>query len=74
MNVNTMTIGEIAKVEELSGQSVTVMADDAQPKAKLMMAIAFVLLKRDNPKVKLAEVEAMTLDQINEVISFNEQV
>jgi hypothetical protein len=46
---DSLTVGEIEEIEELSGQSVGVLSQDSIPKGKVLRAIAFVIARRDDP-------------------------
>ena len=65
---NALTGGEMAQIEELSGQSMTAMADPDLPKARLLMAMAYVWSRRSNPALTFNEVEAWTVAEIAAVI------
>ncbi len=62
--IKRLTIGEVAAVEEISGVSLTSMADPASPKARVMIALVYTLEKRHNPQVKLNHIQQMTLEQL----------
>lgn len=68
MNIKNLTIGEIATVEKISGVSLTQIKDPAAPKARLMIAVAYVTRKRAEPKTKLADIEAMTMAEITAIV------
>lgn len=68
MNVQTLTMGELAKVEEISGVSINQMGDPETPKARMMIAIAFLTKKREDPSVKLSDIEALTLTDLQALI------
>lgn len=68
MNIKNLTIGEIATVEKISGISLTQIKDKSAPKARLMIAIAYVTKRRQEPKTKLVDVEDMTMDEISAIL------
>ncbi|MFC8733570.1 hypothetical protein ACFT5B_14165 [Luteimicrobium sp. NPDC057192] len=45
-DVKKLTLGEVAKIEELSGQPITAIGEDEAPKGKTMAAVAFVVKRR----------------------------
>ena len=47
----SLTIGEMAKIEELSGLSVAQFDDNDKPRGLFMAAMAFVVKKREEPKL-----------------------
>ena len=68
MNIKNLTIGEIATVEKISGISLTQIKDKSAPKARLMIAVAYVTRKRQDPKTKLVEIEAITMEEISAIL------
>lgn len=69
MDIQTLTLGEVSKIEEISGLPLSAMADEDKPKGKQMAAIAFVLMKRTNPAFTLKEAEAMTFAEVTALMS-----
>jgi hypothetical protein len=69
IDISRLTIGEAARVEEISGQSITDIADPAKPKARVMIGVAYVMRKRDDPKVKVSDIENLTLDELHTILS-----
>lgn len=49
LDVESLTLGEVAKIEELSGQSITVIGDDERPKGLMMAALLFITKRREDP-------------------------
>ena len=79
INIDRMTIGEIAKIEELSGQSISILGDDAAPKAKLLAALVFVNKRRDlsaasNPIGGFTwnDALAMEFDEVSDYLGLND--
>jgi hypothetical protein len=70
-NVNNLTVGELAKVEEISGQAYSALADEDSPKFKTLAALAFVIKRREDPKFTPAQAEALTLNELNGLIDFS---
>ncbi len=50
VHLDKLTIGEIELAEELSGQPIHTLFDDAKPKGKLLRAIAVALRRRTEPE------------------------
>lgn len=46
LDISTLTIGEIAKIEDLSGQAVSALENDETPKGLLLGALVFVFKRR----------------------------
>jgi hypothetical protein len=49
--VDSMTVGEIEEIEELSGQPIGAIGQDNVPKGKVLRAIAFIVARRDDPDI-----------------------
>lgn len=47
LDISKLTLGEIDKIETLSGQSISSVGEDASPKGKLLAALAFVIKRRE---------------------------
>lgn len=65
LDMNALTLGEIAQIEDIAGQSISVMADDAAPKAKLMAAMAYIARRREDPTYTLQQAEAMSMEEFD---------
>lgn len=66
--IDQLTIGETAKVEELSGLPISALADEDRPKAKLLAALYFVFKKREDPAFSWNEAMGATFDEIAEYL------
>lgn len=69
MDIKNLTMGEISKVEELSGLPLAALAEDDKPKGKLMAALALVIKKREDPKFTLEMANQMTMAEITALLS-----
>lgn len=69
MDINTLTLGEVAKIEELSGQPLAALSDDQAPKGKLMAALAFVIKRRQDPKFTMIQAEALNMGDITDLLA-----
>ncbi|MDQ0645666.1 hypothetical protein [Microbacterium murale] len=65
----TLTMREIAKIEELSKQGLTALSDDDRPKALALAAIAFVFRLRDDRTYTWNQAQDLTLKEIGEITS-----
>lgn len=68
MDIKNLTMGEISKVEELSGLPIGALAEDDKPKGKLMAALAFVIKRREDPKFTLESANNMTMEEITALL------
>lgn len=71
--IDTLTAGEMAVAERKSGTAITALEDPNAPKIALLTSLAWVVMKRDNPKVKYEEAESKTLNQIMDVLGLNDE-
>lgn len=65
---NKLVLGEVAKVEDLSGQSISVLGKEEAPKGLLLAAIAFVWKKRSQPDFTWNDALGLTLDEANDIL------
>lgn len=72
MNVNKLTLGEIAKVEELAGTGIASFGDDTAPKGKLMAALAFIIKKRTDKDFTFAQALELTEDDLTDLLGVEE--
>lgn len=68
-DVSKLTLGEIAKVEELSGYGIGMIEDPATPKGKLFVALAYIIQKRSDPTYTLAKAEQLTLIEAERIVT-----
>lgn len=68
MDIQTLTLGEVSKIEEISGLPLSAMADEDKPKGKQMAAIAFILMKREDATFTLKQAEALTFSEVTELL------
>jgi hypothetical protein len=68
-DINQLTIGEIQTAERLGQSSVSVLNDPEQPKAGMLMGLAYVITKRTDPTFTIAQASALTLSECSSLIS-----
>lgn len=73
MDIKNLTMGEVAKIEELSGLSLASLQDENKPKGKLMAALAFVIKRREDPKFTLEMANNMTMAEITSLIGEDDE-
>ena len=73
MDIQNLTLGEIAKVEEVSGRAFADISDETAPKGALMAALALVIKRRENPKFSLEDAQALTMNDITELLSKDDE-
>lgn len=78
-NINTnfslenLTLGEVSQLEELSGLSLTEIADEHAPKGKFMTALAYLSKRRQDPSFTYSQAETLTLADVNDILGSDEQ-
>jgi hypothetical protein len=68
MDIQTLTLGEVSKIEEISGLPLSAMADEDKPKGKQMAAIAFVIMKRKDSTYTMKQAEELTFAEVTELL------
>jgi len=72
IDYSTLTLGEIAKIEELSGLSFKQIEEIETPMGLLLAALVFVVKRRTgHPGVTWNEACAVTLEEANEILGLN---
>lgn len=65
VDIDTLTLGEMETVEDLTGLGLDEIAaaiNRPGPKAKILLALAFVSERRTNPDVTLDDVRGMSIE------------
>jgi signal recognition particle subunit SEC65 len=63
-SMSDLTLGELAKIEELGGKNISALEDSANPQIKMIIALMYVVEKRDNPATTLMQIENKTLEDL----------
>lgn len=69
IDVNTLTLGEIEEVETRARMGIGALQDPAAPKAKLLRALVFVLMRRNDPAVRWEDTANMSMAELDSLIS-----
>lgn len=72
MDVNGLTVGDIATIEELSGQGIGVMEDAEAPKGRLLAAMAFVIRRKQDKGFSFEDAMNLTMAEITEILGLDE--
>lgn len=67
-DIDHFTLGEIAQLEELSGQSLSDFSSDSAPKARFLTALAYLAKRRQDPSFTFSQAEALTLTDLNKIL------
>lgn len=73
MDIQNLTLGEIAKVEEVSGRALAELSDDTAPKGALLTALALVIKRRENPKYSLEDAQNLTMKDIEALLAGDDE-
>lgn len=69
---NTLTLGEIAKIEQLAGASIDVAFDDGQPKGKALAAFSLIAARRSGqPAFTWDDAQSLTMAEAMELLGIN---
>lgn len=65
IDISTLTLGEVAKIEDLSGLPISAIGDEDKPKGNALAAIALILKRRDGePGFTWNQAQALTFDEV----------
>lgn len=67
-DIDHLTLGEIAQLEDLSGQSLSQFDADETPKAKFLTALAYLAKRREDPAFTFSQAEMLTLTDLNAIL------
>ena len=68
MDINNLTLGEVSRIEEISGLPLSAMAYEAKPKGKQLAAVAFILMKREDKTYTLKQAEELTMPEVMQIL------
>lgn len=69
LDLDSLTLSDIALIEEKSGVPLDAMGDDDSPKGKLMAAMAFVALRKRGENPTWTQVMNMTMGEVSAVLA-----
>lgn len=72
IDVNKLTLGEVAKIEELSGQPISAIGDDDKPKGLALAALAFVAKRREDKAFSWNAAQELTFDEAQAILGLNQ--
>lgn len=67
-DVETLTLGEVATIEDLAGFAIDRLKDPDTPKGNLLAAIAYVVKKRNNPKYTFPMALTLSMKEVTDLI------
>jgi hypothetical protein len=69
MNVEDLTLGEVEEIEQYAGKPLATLADGEAAKGSLMVALAWVIGRKENPNMTLNDAKKMTMSEITELLN-----
>lgn len=69
MDIQKLTLGEIARIESIAEAPLANLADDNAPKGALLSALAFVMKRREDPKFTLDQAKELTMADIEALLA-----
>ena len=72
LNINSLTLGEVATVERLSDQAFGSIAEDDKPKGLALAALAFVAKRRIDPAFTWNDAQNLTFVEFGALISMGD--
>lgn len=72
LDIEKLTLGEVATIERLSGLSVSTISADDSPKGLMMAALCFVAKRRDGDPITWNDAQDLTMDQANDILGLDE--
>lgn len=72
IDINKLTLGEVAKIEELSGQPISAIGDEDKPKGLALAALAFVAKRREDSAFTWNAAQSLTFDEANTILGFGQ--
>jgi len=70
--IDELTAGELATAESKAGLAITSLEDPNLPKLNLLVALAWQVLKREDPKAQYKQAQDMTLPEITALLGLDE--
>lgn len=67
-SIERLTLGEIAQLEELTGQSLSAMSDDSAPKGKFLAGLAWLAKRRQDPTFTYEQAQAMSMEEFSALL------
>ena len=72
MKVEDLTLGEVEEVENYAGLPLASLADDHAPKGKLMVALAWIMKRKNDPSFTLHQAKQMTSKELNDLLGVDD--
>lgn len=70
---DSLTVGEVIELEEIAGVSVDDIQKAGQPKGKVVLAMLFIVKRRDDPTFTLEQARALPVSAMSEIVGGTER-
>ncbi|GMA34742.1 hypothetical protein [Demequina litorisediminis] len=72
-DIENLTLGEIATIEDLAGASISTLGEDETPKGKMLAAMAMIAKRRNGfPDFKWNDAITLTMTEATEVLGLGD--
>lgn len=73
IDISTLTLGEVAKIEDLAGMPIAAIADDDRPKGLALAALALIVKRRTgHPQFTWNDAQALTFTEVNDLLGLDD--
>ena len=72
MNINDLTLGEVEEVENYAGMPLAALADSEAKKGKLLVALAWILKRKQDPSFTIEHAKRLSMGDINSLLDGDE--
>lgn len=71
-DINDLTIGEIADIEEATGKGISDLFADGTSQARVMQAVVWIARRREDASFTFADAGNMTFTELNEAFNITD--
>lgn len=70
-DINDLTIGEVADIEEATGKSISTLFDGSGSQARTLQAVIWIVRRREDPTLTLEQAGNMTFTEMNSMLELS---
>lgn len=74
MNIEEITLAEMAEIEKKANAPIAWLSDDDKPKATLLQALNWVVQKRTNQNFTFEDAGKTPLNEINKLLEISDEL
>lgn len=71
-DINDLTIGEVADIEEATGKSISSLFDGSGSQARTLQAVIWIVRRREDPTLTLEQAGNLTFTEMNDMLSLTD--